>query len=62
MKKLGNLAVVVAQSENASLAVLNGMAHISLGEPPNREVITCGVWDDEKIERIIEKINFPNGI
>lgn len=58
MKKLGNLAIVVANHPKAMMQIYNGDVSIHVGEGTERKTISCNVWDDCYIDAIIAHLNF----
>ena len=58
MKKLGNLAIVVANHPKAMMQIYNGDVSIHVGEGTERKTISCIVWDDCYIDAIIAHLNF----
>ncbi len=58
MKQLGNLAVVCARRPEVLMSVFNGNVIISLGDGPDRKILTAPWNDDEKINRLIYELNF----
>lgn len=62
MKQLGNLAIVAAKQENCMLQIYNGEATVHTGSGNERQTVSCGVWDDEYIDKIIAFLNFGTEI
>ena len=58
MKQIGNLAAVVANNRECLLQIFNGEAIVHTGSGNDRETLYCSVFDDEKINEIIEHLNF----
>ena len=58
MKQIGNLAAVVANKNVCLLQIFNGEAIVHTGTGNERQTMYCSVFDDEKINEIIEHLNF----
>ena len=58
MKQIGNLAAVVANKNECLLQIFNGEAIVHTGTGNERQTMYCSVFDDEKINEIIEHLNF----
>ena len=58
MKQIGNLAAVVANKNECLLQIFNGEAIVHSGTGNERQTMYCSVFDDEKINEIIEHLNF----
>ena len=62
MKELGNLAVVAAKQEDCMLQIYQGVAVVHTGKGNERRSASCGVWDDERICKIIAYLNYGKEI
>lgn len=58
MKQLGNLAVVVAKHPECMLQIYQGEATVHTGSGTERRSLSCNVWDDDAISKIIAHLNF----
>lgn len=58
MKQLGNLAIICAQRKSVLLQIQDGMASVSVGTGPKRDVLSVRWDDDAEIIRIIHELNF----
>ena len=62
MKQLGNLAIVAATHSECLLKIYNNEVTVFVGQGPERQSISCNVWDDAYINKIIAFLNFGTEI
>lgn len=62
MKQLGNLAIVVANHKECLLQIHDEEVTIHVGQGAERRYISCNVWDDDYINKIIAFLNFGTEI
>ena len=58
MKQLGNLAIVVANHPKAMMQIYDGDVSVHIGSGTERKTLSCSVWDDDYINKIIAFLNF----
>ena len=62
MKQLGNLAIVAAKHKECLLQMHDEEVTIHVGQGSERKSISCHIWDDEYIDKIIAFLNFGTEI
>lgn len=62
MKQLGNLAIVAANHKECLLQIHDEEVTVHVGQPSERKSITCNVWDDAYIDKIIAYLNYGTEI
>lgn len=62
MMKLGNLAIVAANHKECMLQIYNNEVTVHIGQGAERKSISCGVSDNDYIEKIIALLNFGTKI
>lgn len=58
MKQLGNLAIVATNHKECLLQIHDEEVTVHVGRPSERKSITCNVWNDAYIDKIIAFLNF----
>lgn len=62
MKQLGNLAIVAAKNKKCLLQIHDEEVTVHVGQAQERKSISCNVWNDEYIGKIIAYLNFGTEI
>lgn len=62
MKQLGNLAIVVAEHPEVMMQVYDEDVCVHLRTGTERKTLSCNIWDDEYINKIIAFLNFVSEI
>ena len=62
MKQLGNLAIVVANHPEIMMQIYDEDISVHIGAGTERKTLSCNIWDDDYINKIIAFINFGSEI
>ncbi len=62
MIALANLAIVAAKHPDCMMQIYNNSITVFVGKGRDRKNISCGIYDNEYIEKIIAFLNFGKEI
>ena len=62
MMELGNLAIVAANHKDCMLQIYDNKVIVYTGQGKDRKSISCNIYDEEYIHKLIAYLNFGTEI